>query len=338
MHIGTCNLAEKVLIVAEIGNNHEGDMDTARRLVQAAAACGVDAVKFQTFKTEHFVSRSDTARFARLRSFELSPSQFAQLAELAHALGLLFISTPLDLASAAFLEPLVDAFKIASGDIDFYPLLERVARSGKPLIISTGASDWPQVARTVSFVQHVWATHHIRGQLAVLHCVSSYPVPAEQANLRAITFLATHLAPQIPVGYSDHTLGLDAALLAVALGARLIEKHFTLDKQFSDFRDHHLAADPPEMHELVQRIRLATCLLGSGEKVIQPQEATAVMAIRRSIVAATDLPKGHRLTWSDLAWVRPAGGLPPGEESRLLGKVLRRDVQSGERLLETDVY
>ncbi|GIX47106.1 MAG: hypothetical protein KatS3mg131_1317 [Candidatus Tectimicrobiota bacterium] len=337
MRIGRHCLGERVLLVAEIGNNHEGDFTLARRLVEAAAACGVDAVKFQTFRTEHFVSRTDAARFERLKAFELSPDDFARLAELAHALGLLFISTPLDLGSAEVLEPLVDAYKIASGDITFYPLIARVVRSGKPVILSTGASDWPQVARTVGFVRRLWRRYRLAPQLAVLHCVSSYPVPPAQANLRAIATLAARLRPPLVVGYSDHTLGLDAALLAVALGARLIEKHFTLDKQFSDFRDHHLAADPPEMRELVKRLRQAEALLGTGEKTVQPAEAAMVGAIRRSIVAAADLPPGHRLTWADLSWTRPAGGLPPGEERRLLGKVLRRPVRQGEPLRETDV-
>jgi sialic acid synthase SpsE len=335
MQIGSCDLEERVLIVAEIGNNHEGNFEIAKDLVRKAAASGVAAVKFQTFNTEHYVSRSDAARFERLKSFELSHDQFNELAGLARSLGMLFISTPFDLQSAAFLENIVDAFKIASGDNNYYPLLAQVARSHKPIIVSTGASDLTQVARTVAFVKDQWMNLGVQGQLAVLHCVSSYPVPPEQANLRAIPFLAGNF--DCTIGYSDHTQGIDAAVLAVGLGARLIEKHFTLDKNFSDFRDHQLSADPPEMGRLVQAVAQASSMLGQFGKTIQPCEEPALGAIRRSIVAGRDLPAQHRVALSDLTWIRPAGGLAPGNEDQLIGKVLKRSVRFGERLLASDV-
>jgi len=335
MQIGNFDLENKVLIVAEIGNNHEGNFEIAKELVRQAAASGVAAVKFQTFSTEYFTSRSDPARFARLKSFELSHEQFTELAELARSLGLLFISTPLDLGSAAFLDPIVDAFKIASGDNDYYPLLADVAGRNKPLIISTGASDLPQVSRTVRFVADQWKKNAAPGQLALLHCVSSYPVPIEQANLLAIPFLAENFA--YPIGYSDHTRGIEAALLAVALGARLIEKHFTLDQQFSDFRDHQLSADPAEMRTLVQAVAQASLMLGKFEKRIQPCEEPLTTAIRRSIVAGADLPAGHRLAFADLTWIRPAGEFGPGDEDQLIGKVLKRAVRFGEQLGRADV-
>lgn len=335
MQIGNFDLQAKVLIVAEIGNNHEGNFEIAKELVREAAKCGVAAVKFQTFNTEHYVSRSDVARFERLKSFELSHEQFGELAELARSLGMLFISTPFDLGSAAFLENIVDAFKIASGDNDYYPLLAHIARVNKPLIISTGASDLQQVSRTVAFVRDQWAKNHRPGELALLHCVSSYPVPAVQANLLAIPFLAENF--DCTIGYSDHTQGINAALLAVGLGARLIEKHFTLDKQFSDFRDHQLSADPPEMRTLVQAVAQASLMLGKFEKKIQPCEEPSRSAIRRSIVAGADLPAGHRVVFSDLTWIRPAGELGPGEEDQLIGKVLKRAVRFGEQLRASDV-
>lgn len=335
MKIGDFDLARDVLLVAEIGNNHEGNFDIAKELVNEAARCGVDAVKFQTFGVEHYVSQSDAARFERLKSFELSFSQFEQLSQLAHSLGLLFISTPFDLASAAFLESVVDCYKIASGDNTFYPLIARVAQSGKPIIISTGLSDSQQVARTVGFVKQQRANANITGQLAILHCVSSYPVPPDQANLRSIQFLAESF--DCTIGYSDHTIGIEASLLAVALGARIIEKHFTLNKSFSDFCDHQLSADPPEMKELVQRIRLASSMLGERQKIVQLCEEAAVNTLRRSIVAGRDMPQGHHIVWSDLTWVRPAGGLAPGEEHTLIDKMLKRDVSFGEQLSPSDV-
>ena len=255
MKIGSFDTDRAVLIVAEIGNNHEGSFELAADMVRRAAQCGVGAVKFQTVRAGQLVRRSEKARFDRLTQFELSERQFATLSELTRELGLLFISTPLSLDAAAFLGPLVDAYKIASGDNDFFPLIEKVARSGKPVVVSTGVSDVSQIDATVQFLRDQWKEGGTSGELGLLHCVSSYPTPPEQANLRSIPFLAERFG--CTVGYSDHTLGTEAAVLAVAAGARILEKHFTLDKHQSDFRDHQLSADPAEMDELVRRIRQA---------------------------------------------------------------------------------
>ncbi len=334
MKINSFDLDKRLLVVAEIGNNHEGSFEVAKELVRKAAECGVDAVKFQVFRTEYFVSRSNIERFNKLKSFELSYSQFEQLAKLAHSLGLLFISTPLDLQSSEFLENIVDVYKIASGDNNFYALINKVARTNKPLIISTGLSDINQVQRTVDFVRETCRIS-IEEKLALLHCVATYPVPIDQANLLAIKFLSDKTG--LTVGYSDHTIGIDASLLAVAFGARIVEKHFTLDHNYSSFRDHQLSADPEEMKTLVQKIRSASLMLGSYDKTIQKCEEPNIQAIRRSIVASKDLKEGQILDLSDLAWTRPADGLLPGEESRLIGRTLKRDIIFGEKLYESDV-
>lgn len=337
MKIGDFDTDERILVVAEIGNNHEGDFGMARELTQAAAMCGVAAVKFQTFRTEYYVSKSDEKRFARLKSFELTLEQFRELRELAYSLGLLFISTPLDLDSATGLEGMVDAYKIASGDNTFYPLISQVARTGKPTIISTGISDGKQIKRTVDFVQRQWDKAGIaEGQLGLLHCVSSYPVLPEQANLRSIPYLLKNFLG-VTVGYSDHTEGITAALAAVALGARIVEKHFTLDKHYSDFRDHQLSADPAEMKELAGCIKEEEKMLGVYGKSVQPSELGAVGAARRSIVAARDMLRGHDITADDLIWIRPAGGLVPGEEDKLIGKRLKQSVAFGEKILADDI-
>jgi sialic acid synthase SpsE len=334
MRIGEHELARRVLIVAEIGNNHEGDLSRARQLVHEAVSAGVDAIKFQTFRAEHYVSRADGARFARLKSFELSFDSFAELAQLARRLGVLFLSTPFDLDSARFLDGIVDCFKIASGDNDFSPLIAQVVRTGKPLMISTGASDLSHVNQTVELVHEIGGPA-VLGRLAILHCVSSYPVPPDEASLRAISALAAKF--NCTIGYSDHTMGIDAAPLAVALGARIIEKHFTLRHDQSDFRDHQLSADPRQMKELVERVRVAERLLGNADKTVQPSEMASARAIRRSIVAARDLPSGHRLTEPDLTWIRPGGGLRPGQEGLLIGHRLRRAIGFGETIVEADL-
>jgi N,N'-diacetyllegionaminate synthase len=332
--IGTVDLDERVLVVAEIGNNHEGSFDTARELIVQAASAGVDAVKFQTFRAEAFVSRSETERLRRLKSFELSYEEFAELARVAHDHAVLFLSTPLDLESASFLEGIVAAFKIASGDIDFYPLLEQVAATRKPLVVSTGGSDLELVAAAVRTIRSVW-----RGDdpgLALLQCTSSYPAPVEEANLRAMGTLADRF-PDCAVGFSDHLEGIDAAALAVAAGARIVEKHFTLDHAFSDFRDHLLSADPSELRELVDRVRTIESLLGDGLKQVEPSEEPGVTAMRRSLAAARDLQAGHIVGADDVTWLRPGDGVRPGQEAALLGRALLRDVSAGELLRDDDV-
>ena len=335
MKLNQFNTDDQVLIIAEIGNNHEGNATVAAQMVCEVAAAGADAVKFQTFRTALFANPSDQSRYQRMQQFELSQTEFSELRDLAHSLGLLFLSTPLDLESARFLYGMVDAFKIASGDNNFYPLLTEVASTGKPVIISSGASDLEQILYGKEFVERQWRQRGIDGQLAVLHCVSNYPTAFQDANLSVITTLAEQL--QCDVGYSDHTLGVDACVLSVALGARIIEKHFTLDKNYSDFRDHQMSADPAEMQQLVERVRRASQLLGHQGKRVLPSETEIVPLIRRSIVAAHELPVGHCITSDDLMWLRPANGLPPGEEEKLLGKIVHEKIELAEPIQLTKV-
>ena len=331
MNIGSIDLTDEVLIVAEIGNNHEGDIQRAHELIEAAAESGVDAVKFQTFQTKHYVSTQDVGRFERLSSFELTPNQFQQLAEFAHAVNLLFISTPFDLGSVDVLLPFVDAFKISSGDNNFYPLIERVSRTEKPLMVSTGLADDVQISETLACIRE-WRSLN---QVALLHCVTAYPVDPTSANLGAISNLAVN--EDITVGYSDHTLGCEAAVLSVAAGARIVEKHFTLDKNYSDFHDHHISADLQDMVELVTRIRHAEQLLGVGTNTVQPVEEKIRASVRRSIVAGRDLRQGHVLKFSDLTWIRREGELVPGQEDIVVGKRLKRNIGFGEPLTVRDV-
>jgi N,N'-diacetyllegionaminate synthase len=333
--VGPCDTLRQPLLIAEIGNLHEGSFSTAVDLVHQARQCGVEAVKFQTFRTEHYVSRRDAARFKRLKSFELSYDQFAEISSLARGLGLAFLSTPFDLESANRLEPLVDAYKIASGDNDFYPLIRIVCQKKKPIILSTGLVTFEQVKSVLAYIREQWGAIGHDGSLAVLHCVSCYPVPVEHANLRAIQTMAASL--DCEVGYSDHTLGPTACVAAAALGARIIEKHFTLSKTYSDFRDHQLSADPDEMRFLVSAIRDVPQMLGSGLKQPQPCEMAGEMMTRRSIVAAADLPAGHTLSLDDITWVRPRAGLLPGQEHLILGHRLTRSLSLGDPIVADSV-
>ena len=326
---------QRCYVIAEIGNNHEGSFDTARRLVDAAASTGVDAVKFQTYRTELFISPRHAERFARMKRFELSYEQFRMLSEQAHALGLDFISTPLDLESAGFLAGICDTLKIASGDITFLPLLEKVAASGLPVILSTGASLPVEIDRAVATLKARWLSDGVDPGLAVLHCVSAYPVPAAEANIAAVATLAARY-PACTAGYSDHVMGIEAPILALAAGARVIEKHFTLANDFSDFRDHQLSAEPAAMRLMVERLRAAEAMLGTGEKVVQPSESALRPEIRRSIATVRPISEGHLLVPQDVAWLRPADGLAPGREGEVLGHRAAHDIGQGVSLQAMD--
>ncbi len=330
MQIGQHDTREKTFVIAEVGNNHEGDFALAKDMVHLAAESGADAVKFQTFRTEQFIARDDESRFQRLKSFELSYEQFAWLGDEARNAGLVFISTPLDMESAHFLEKHVDAFKIASSDNNFWPLIDYVAETGKPAIISTGLAQMSDIHDAAVRIQSRWADRDIDPGLGVLHCVSAYPTPPEQANLRAITAMQAKLSG-CDDGYSDHTQGIDAAVTAVALGARIIEKHFTIAHDHSDFRDHQLSADPGELRQMVDRIRLIETMLGDGQIGMAQCERENAPLIRRSIAARTPLEIGHRVSEDDLIWVRPGDGLPPGAERQVIGKTLIAPINSGER-------
>ena len=335
MKIDDFDLEKRIMIVAEIGNNHEGDFALAQDLIGLAAEAGAHAVKFQTYRTEQYISRREERRFARLKSYELSPEQFAQLSDVASATGLLFFSTPLDLPSVAVLAPLVSALKIASGDNTFFPLLEAAAQTGKPIILSAGLATIAELRASVAVIERTWAANAIKQKLAILHCVSSYPVRPHEANLAAIQQLRDVF--RCTVGYSDHTLGIDAAALSVALGARIVEKHFTIDKHHSDFRDHQLSADPAEFGELVQRIQSFTTLIGHGRKTPQSGERVGLESMRRSIAARRELSAGTVIVADDLTWVRPAGGIAPGDERRLLGRKLKQHVAAGDCILASMV-
>ena len=331
MKIGRVDLDREVLVVAEIGNNHEGDVRRAEELVRAAAQAGAQAVKFQTIVPERLVAPSQAARIEQLRRLCLGYEDFERLAGVAKEAGVMFMSTPFDLESVKRLNPLVPAFKIASSDNNFVQLLEAVAATGKPVLLSTGMATLKEVQRSCGVIEKAWRKKKRAPGLALLHCVSSYPAPAESANLRAIRTLAQKT--RHTAGYSDHTLGIEAAVASVALGARVIEKHVTLSKTTSAFRDHQLSAEPRELAELVRRVKELDAMLGSGVKAPHAAEAPVAQAARRSIVAKRALPAGHKLSAADFDWLRPGGGLAPGEEKKLIGKRLKQDVAAGDMLV-----
>ena len=290
---------KKTLIIAEIGNNHEGDFSVAKKLILSAAKAKVDAVKFQIFKTENFVSINDKKKFKKLKNFQLSFIQFKKLKDLAKKKKLLFIATPLDLESANFVIKYCDIVKIASGDNDFFELIRKIIKSKKKLIISTGASNFGIISDLVKYIKRYKATKHT----SLLHCVSSYPVNDSDANLHSIKYLKDKT--KLKIGYSDHTIGYEACLAAEAIGAEIIEKHFTIDKNYSRFRDHKLSADLKEMKKIVQGIRRIDNMKGKYLKIINKDENKNFNLMRRSLYAKKNIKAGEKFTLLNTNFLRP---------------------------------
>ena len=236
------------------------------------------------------------------------------------------MSTPFSIEAVNFLDPIVPAFKIASGDNNYFQLIECIVKK-KPIILSTGMTSMDEITYTVEKIKKICKKFKTHPELVLLHCVSSYPTEEKFANLAAIKTLSSL---GFTVGYSDHTIGIEAAVLSVGLGARVIEKHFTLSKNYSEFRDHKLSAEPDELKELVQRVKNANTLLGSGEKIFNIEKITAKQS-RRSICAATDLTKGKKLTINDLICIRPSGGLSPEQRNKIIGKLLK-SIKAGDQI------
>lgn len=327
------DLHQERLLIAEIGNNHEGDEPTAMAMVAAAAEAGADGVKVQIINPERLVHASQNERIAQLRRFRLPDKTYMAMADAARARGLLFIATPFDVETLEWMTPFVSAVKIASGDLDYIPLLAAAARSGKPVIISTGMGTLSEVGAAVRTIeQYLSSGRTLESSLALLHCISAYPTPLEEVNLRAMQTLKDTYG--LTVGYSDHTLGIEVATAALALDARLIEKHFTLDKTRTTFRDHALSADPVELTRLATIMHAFDGILGAGEKRPMPCEQQSVTAARRSAVTVRELPAGAHLRWEDLDFVRPRNGLTPAAVLTMIGRSMQTPLSKNEFLQE----
>ncbi|MBZ0156310.1 MAG: N-acetylneuraminate synthase family protein [Alphaproteobacteria bacterium] len=330
MRIGNRDLDTAVFIIAEIGANHEGNFDDAVRLIRAAKEAGADAVKFQTYRADRIVAWTETQRFQHFRRLELTDDEFRRLAAIAEQEDIIFLSTPFDLQSADLLDSLVPAFKIASGDLTYHPLLRHVASKGKPVLLSTGMADEEEIESALRVIENEG-----NREVVLLHCVSSYPTPPEEANLRAIKSLAERFGR--PSGYSDHTLGILACVASAALGARVIEKHFTLDKTRATFRDHQLSADPDDLKALVTQVREVEKILGNGALAPGKTEEGNVSSMRRSIAALVNIPAGTVLDRGMLTFLRPGTGIATEKIDRIIGIRARRDIPQGSLLSWDDI-
>lgn len=333
MILGKFDTARQPLLIAEIGNNHEGDAVLAQEMADAALDAGAHAVKFQIINPLRLVNRSQTQRIAQLSRYQLPHQAFVDIAGKVKSRGGLFMASAFDMDSLAAISPHLDAIKIASGDLDFTPFLAQAAATGKPVILSTGMSSLDEISNAVATIRdNLPVGMQPEDALAILHCVSLYPTPLEQANLSAIETLRKSF--NLTIGYSDHTLGIEAAIMAIMLGARIIEKHFTLDKTRSTFRDHALSADPQDMSRLAEILRACDAMVGSGERTLDMADAETRTAARRSIAAARDLPADTVLTIGDLDFLRPSGGLPPTALDKVLGHRLLVDLKMHDTILE----
>ena len=332
-------------VIAEVGVNHENDLDLAKRMIREVAEAGGDAVKFQTYKAGRLASRYSPSYWDRTK--EPSDSQFklftrydkfdaaeyAALADVCREVGVDFMSTPFDLIAVEFLAPLVPAFKIASADLTNLPLLEAVAAHGKPVILSTGASRLEEVRHAVDFLDS-----HGAPEIALLHCVLSYPTAPQDANLRVIGTLKREF-PKLLCGYSDHVPpdeGMLTLATAYGLGAQIIEKHYTYDKSLPG-NDHYHAMDQRDLRIAVEQFGRMHVLLGSEDKVVLDAESNARKFARRSLVAARALRKGEILGRSDIAIKRPGTGISPIEIDAVIGRRVTRDIVEDEILQHSDL-
>lgn len=328
-------------IIAEAGVNHNGDFKLAKRLIDAAADAGADAVKFQTFVPENVISifaekapyqkestDADESQLDMIKKLRLSFDQFYELSEYAKEKDIIFLSTPFDTDSLEFLETLdMPVVKVPSGEIVNLPLLLAIAALHKPVILSTGMSTMEEVR----FARDTLLENGAE-RVSLLHCNTEYPTPFKDANLRAMLALENEFGGE--VGYSDHTLGIEAPIAAVAMGAKIIEKHFTLDKTMEG-PDHSCSLEPDELAAMVEAIRNIEEALGIEAKEPTESEMKNISIARKSIVAATDIMAGEEFTKNNLAIKRPGTGISPTRWFEVIGKTAKRDFMYDE-LIEID--
>ena len=326
-----------VLIIAEAGVNHNGSIDMAKQLIDAAAVAGVDYVKFQTFKAEKLVTKdakqaeyqqrnaADDSQYTMLKKLELTSKQHEELITYCMQKGVRFLSTAFDLESIEYLHSVnLGLWKIPSGEITNYPYLKKIVLYGEPIIMSTGMCSMDDVERAI----HVLLKNGLtKEQITLLHCNTEYPTPMQDVNLCAMLQMKEKFG--VRVGYSDHTKGIEVPIAAVALGAEVIEKHFTLDRNLPG-PDHKASLEPNELKAMVDAIRNIEQALGNGQKQVSKSEEKNMAIARKSIVAAKDIKKGELLTENNLTTKRPGTGISPMRWEEVIGTKAIRDFEEDE--------
>lgn len=334
-------MENKTIIIAEAGVNHNGDMRLAKELIDAASEAGADFVKFQTFKADKLVSKeakkaeyqsintqdNDSSQYSMLKKLELDEEQHYELQQYAKDKGIKFLSTGFDEESVDFLDTLgIDLFKIPSGEITNLPYLQHVASKNKPVILSTGMANICEIEAALNVLQN----QRPALDLTILHCNTEYPTPMEDVNLKAMNTISA--AFDIKVGYSDHTLGIEVPIAAVALGACVIEKHFTISRSLPG-PDHQASLEPSELKAMVSAIRnIELALSGNGRKQASNSEAKNKVIARKSIFTRTDIDAGEVLTLDNLIMKRPGDGISPMDLPAVLGRKASHNISAGEKL------
>ncbi len=328
-------MADRILIIAEAGVNHNGSLEIAKKLIDTAKECGADIVKFQTAKLSSLVSKSapmaeyqkentgkEESQKDMLSKLLLPFDDYKLLSDYCKAVGIKFLSTPFDVESIEFLDPLLDIWKIPSGEITNYPYLVKIAKTGKDIILSTGMCTMQEVEDAVKVLKDNDA-----GKITILHCTTNYPTPMEDVNLKAMLTLKERFG--CDVGYSDHTRGIEVPIAAAALGATVLEKHFTLDRNMEG-PDHKASLEPDELREMVRAVRNIEMALGTGIKEPTDAELKNRLVARKSIIAARDIKKGELLTEENLTTKRPGNGISPMKWNEVTGTSAIRDFAEDE--------
>lgn len=319
------------LLIAEIGGNHEGNFDYAMKLTDLAIASGADYVKYQMYSGDSLVSKVEGAqRNAHFKKFELSQEQYIQLAERCQAANVGFMASVWNPEYLSWIDQYMSIYKIGSGDLTAYAVIREIAKTGKPIILSTGLATLEEVLESVAFIQSLDERYKDPDYLAVLQCTSMYPIAYEDANLSVMELFRQ--ATQLPIGYSDHTEGSLALEIAVAMGAEILEFHFTDDREGKTFRDHKVSLTKDEVLALGKKIEEIYQLRGDHLKRPLAVEAEHRSSFRRAVYPAKDLSSGMVLSAEDLICLRPNHGIDARDFDKLIGKVLKEDVQAHQKL------
>lgn len=325
----------RTLIIAEAGVNHNGSLETAKELVRTAKECGADIVKFQTAKLDSLVSKcaemadyqkknigKEESQKEMLSKLLLSYDDFTELAAYCKEVGIMFLSTPFDIDSIHFLDPMQDIWKIPSGEITNYPYLVEIAKTKKRVIISTGMCEMDEIEEALKVLKENGTS-----DITVLHCTTEYPAPYDEINLKVMETLKNEFG--YPVGYSDHTKGIEVPVAAVAMGAEVIEKHFTLDKNMEG-PDHKASLEPSELKAMIDSIRNIEKALGTAEKRPSETEMKNRLVARKSIVALKNIKAGDIFTAENLTTKRPGSGVSPMKWNEVIGQKAKRDFSEDE--------
>lgn len=321
------------LLIAEIGGNHEGDFEYAKRLTELAIESDADFIKFQIYTGDTLVSPVEgEQRNKHFKKFELTPEQHLELAKMCVAAGKKYMASVWNPDFVKWIDPYIPVYKIGSGDLTAYPVLKKFAQLGKPMIISTGLSTMDEVLASVRYIQSVNELYNSPEYLAVLQCTSMYPIPFTDANLNVMAELRK--ATGLTIGYSDHTVGRKALEIATAMGAEILEFHFTDTREGKTFRDHQVSLTRDDVHDLIRDIQAIKELKGTGEKKPVPIEVENghVISFRRAVYPAMDLPAGAVLTEQNLTTLRPNHGIDAREFDQLIGRKLKKEVKAFQKL------